>query len=150
MANDGLFMRVYWSGAAIALLADTELRRDSNGRLSLDVALDRFRACCLPSARWWTGPELMRRLDGLTETRVFTRLYKRHVHSSRFPSLAETYRQLGIDPREGELLFRDDAPLVDIRHAIMSRPMHHHPGQVFSAPQVRQSSSRNPTLRTTW
>jgi hypothetical protein len=119
MASDGLFMRVYWSGAAIALLADTELRRRSHGRLSLDVALARLQACCLPSHRWWTGPELMHKLDALTGTDVFTTLYRRHVHSARFPDLREVYRLLGIDARSGELKLRDDAPLASIRRAIM-------------------------------
>jgi len=122
MASDGLFMRVYWSGAAIALLADTELRRRSRGRLSLDVALARLQACCLPSNRWWTGPELMHELDRLSGTNVFTTLYRHHVHSARFPDLREAYRQLGIDARSGEVKLRDDAPLAPIRRAIMQGP----------------------------
>ena len=52
-------MKIYWSGAAIALLADVELRRRSNGAESLDMVLDRLAQCCLPSDRAWSGPELI-------------------------------------------------------------------------------------------
>ena len=48
-------MKVYWSGAALALLADIELRQRSGGEESLDDVLDRFERCCLPSARILVG-----------------------------------------------------------------------------------------------
>jgi len=44
-------MKIYWSGAAIALLADTRLRERSVGTESLDLVLARFQRCCLPSER---------------------------------------------------------------------------------------------------
>ena len=39
-------MKVYWSGAALALMADVQLRERSNGEESLDDVLDRLQACC--------------------------------------------------------------------------------------------------------
>ena len=41
------FMRVYWEGAAIMLLADQRLRERSGGRQSLDTVLEQLRRCCL-------------------------------------------------------------------------------------------------------
>ena len=53
-------MKIYWSGAAIALLADVELRRRSDGAESLDEVLYRRAQGVLPAERTWTGPELFR------------------------------------------------------------------------------------------
>ena len=76
MMRDRSFMRVYWSGAAIALLADVELRRRSGGVQSLDTALEAFAACCLPGNRSWRARELLQQLDRLTDTTVFTAHYQ--------------------------------------------------------------------------
>ena len=66
--------KIYWSGAAIALLADVELRQRSGGAESLDVVLDRFQRCCLPSGRRWSGRELFEQFDHLLEEPVFLSL----------------------------------------------------------------------------
>ncbi|UCB56080.1 MAG: hypothetical protein JSW45_06000 [Thiotrichales bacterium] len=97
MMRDRSFMRVYWSGAAIALLADVELRRRSDGAQSLDTALEALHACCLPADRHWTGRELMQELDRLTGTRVFMELYNEHIGSDEFPDLAAVYEELGLE-----------------------------------------------------
>jgi hypothetical protein len=65
MHERGVFMRVYWSGAAIALIADVALRRESGGERSMDAALEGLADCCLPSYRTWTARELLTRLDAL-------------------------------------------------------------------------------------
>ncbi|MDJ0710494.1 MAG: hypothetical protein QNJ14_08895 [Woeseiaceae bacterium] len=80
-------MKIYWSGAALALLADLEIRERSNGRDSLDAVLGRFQACCLPSDRRWSGTELMNRLDSLLDEPVFVPLYRRHADAVGFPDV---------------------------------------------------------------
>lgn len=81
--------KIYWSGAAIALLADVTLREQSGGRESLDAVLGRFQACCLPSARRWTAPELFERLDSLSQRPVFMPLYRQYADSAGFPDVGE-------------------------------------------------------------
>lgn len=78
-------MKIYWSGAALALIADIELRRRSNGRASLDLVLDRFQSCCLPSRRTWTARELFAVFDEFIDTPLFVELYDRHAHAAGFP-----------------------------------------------------------------
>jgi len=78
--------KIYWSGAAIALLADVELRERSAGTESLDVVLDRFQRCCLPSARQWSGTELFTRFDSLIEEPVFMPLYRQYADTAGFPN----------------------------------------------------------------
>ena len=120
MHRNHRFMRVYWSGAAIALMADKELRRRSGDRESLDTALARFQACCLPSDRLWSGRAFLDKLDALTGTPVLRTLYAQHVDSTAFPDLRATYRQLGLEARGARhVRLREDAPLSRLRRAIM-------------------------------
>ena len=78
-------MKIYWSGAAIALLADTRLRERSAGAESLDLVLDRFQRCCLPSQRRWSGPELFAKFDSLIDEPVFMSLYRQYADAAGFP-----------------------------------------------------------------
>jgi hypothetical protein len=99
-------MKIYWSGAALALMADIELRRRSAGRESLDVVLDRFQACCLPSRRTWTGRELFSKFDALIEEPLFVDLYDRHARAAGFPDFDD---------------YLESAELAEIRAAITAR-----------------------------
>jgi len=78
-------MKIYWSGAAVALMADIELRRRSQGAESLDLVLDRLQACCLPSRRIWSGRDLFEKLDALIDEPLFVELYERHADAPGFP-----------------------------------------------------------------
>jgi len=124
MYRDGAFMRVYWHGAAMMLLADQRLRSRTGGEQSLDRALYRLRECCLSPEIGWSARDLFARLDQLTGTTVFAELYDAHVRSSRFPLLDECYAALGLrvdaDGETVELL--DLAEEVAYRDAIMAAP----------------------------
>jgi hypothetical protein len=121
MMRDRSFMRVYWSGAAIALLADVELRRRSGGAQSLDTALAAFADCCLPADRSWSARELLQQLDRLTDTTVFMELYRKHVDSDDFPDLVALYGELGLQSMSATRLRLDaTAPEAAICAAIMT------------------------------
>ena len=123
MMRDRSFMRVYWSGAAILLLADVELRRRSGGAQSLDSALAAFGDCCLPADRSWSGREFMRELDRITGTTVFMELYDQHIDSDEFPDLTPVYADLGLEPVSRTRLNIDPgAPDAAICAAIMAAP----------------------------
>jgi predicted metalloprotease with PDZ domain len=81
------FMRVYWSGAAIALLADLELRRAGGGGRSLDLALFELRRQHGPFDRAWDAWELIEALDGVTRSQVCSTLARRWLSADRFPDL---------------------------------------------------------------
>ena len=114
-------MLVYWSGAAVALLADVELREMSDGKESLDTVLGRLQSCCLPSHRQWRGQEFFSKLDELSAYKVFSRLYDEHADSRGLPDLTEICRKLGIKPVGDKVELLDSAPLVHIRHNIMKQ-----------------------------
>lgn len=113
-------MMTYWSGAALALLADVTLRHRSGGAKSLNTVLDQLQACCLPSERTWVGPELFARLDQLSGDTVFMELYRRHADAAGMPDLTTLYRQLGLNPNGDLLELDDNAPGAAIRRAIMA------------------------------
>ncbi len=124
MMRDRSFMRVYWSGAAVALLADVELRERTRGSQSLDSALAAFGECCLPADRNWSGREFMQKLDRITGTTVFMDLYDLHIDSDEFPDIARVYADLGLKRISRTRLTLDPgAPGAAIRAAIMAAPV---------------------------
>ena len=111
-------MKIYWSGAIIALMADVELRRRSGGRESLDGVLDQLQVCCLPSAHSWSGTELFLKLDGFVDEPVFMPLYRKYADARGFPRFEDTLERLGVTIHNGTVQLSDDAELAEIRRAI--------------------------------
>jgi len=114
-------MKIYWGGAAIALLADVQLRERSGGRESLDTALDGLQRCCLPSTRTWSGAELFSRLDSFVEEPVFMPLYRRYADRAGFPDVAPALQRLGVEINGAGARLDEDAELAAIRDAISLR-----------------------------
>lgn len=117
MYRNRQYMRVYWSGAAIAMLADVRLRMSDQG--SLDEALSRFRDCCLPSSRTWTSLEFMQKLDELMETDIFVKLHNRYIDSDEFPDVHSVYNALGLVVDGNRIRLNDAAAASDVRDNIM-------------------------------
>ena len=120
-------MKIYWSGAAIALMADVELRRRSNGAESLDDVLDQFQRCCLPAQGTWSGPKLFAKLDSFLREPLFMDLYRRYADSPGFPDVRPLLRRLGVTVRRGQVRLEDDAELAEIRAALTARRYTHEP-----------------------
>jgi len=111
-------MKIYWSGAVLAMMADVELRRRSGGSETLDDALAELAACCLPSDRSWSGPELFAALDRFVDAPVFMPLYRRYADERGFPDYRETFRLLGIDVAGGTVQLNDDGEPAALRRSI--------------------------------
>lgn len=114
------FMRIYWSGTAYWLETDAELRRTSGNRLSIDEALRRFDACCLPSYSAWEPADFVAKLDALLGTDVFGKRFREYDARRDFPNLDPLYRDLGIKRKGDALDYDDNAPAAAIRRAIMA------------------------------
>jgi hypothetical protein len=121
MYRDGTYMRVYWEGAALLLIADVRLRQMTAGKQSLDSALAALNDCCAMTDRAWSARELCDRLDFVSGTNVFSELYDQHVASRAFPDLTQTYLALGItrDP-EGGVVFSSEDIGRRLRDGIMT------------------------------
>jgi hypothetical protein len=111
-------MKVYWSGASIALMADVELRRRSGGRDSLDSVLGQLQQCCLPSSYAWSGAELFRKLDELLDEPLFVDLYRQYANADHFPDARPILTRLGVSVRDGRVVMDKSAELSTIRIAI--------------------------------
>ncbi len=116
----GATMRIYWSGAAMMLKADSRLRALSGGRQSLDSALEGLVSCCSEEGRSWRAKDLFAELDKLTGFSVFSELYADHVTDNDFPDVGKTYELLGIEPKPGSVRLNPNAPWRRIRVAIMN------------------------------
>ena len=114
-------MKIYWSGAALALMADVELRQRSHGRESLDTVLDQFQRCCLPSQRTWSGAELFTTFDSFLERPLFMNLYRQYADAAGFPHVRPLLGQLGVAVDGGEVRLRSDAELAEIRAALTAQ-----------------------------
>ena len=112
-------MRVYWSGVALMLMADTQLRNISGGQQSLDTALQSLLACCMRNGKTWRAQDLFSQLDTLTGTGVFTALYDEYVHKEGFPDMQPTWEKLGIKTSNEQVKLSKKAPLAGVRKAIM-------------------------------
>ncbi len=122
MRENNNYMRVYWSGAAMALLADVKLREQTNGLHSMDTALSALRECCLPSDHLWSAREVFTKLDKLTGTRVFVDIYNEHANGRSFPDMSEAYKKLGLSVRNKSLAINKSQPYAGVRADIMNMP----------------------------
>lgn len=114
-------MKRYWSGAALAIMADVELRRRSDGEHSLDDVLRELQHCCLPADETWTGVELFTRLDAFLNEPVFMPLLRRYADAPGFPDVRPLLADLGVAVDDDAIRLIDDAPLAAIRTAMTSR-----------------------------
>lgn len=114
------FPRVYWGGAAIALLADIEIRRRSDGERSLDDAMIALSECCARSPQAWSARELIERVDATIGAPVFADVVARFAEQPRFPTLDAAFAGMGLVPRGETVELRADAPDAWIRDAIMA------------------------------
>lgn len=119
MTRTAAFRRVYWAGAAIALIADVEMRRRSGGRRSLDDGLLALHACCAARASAVEASEAMARIDEGGPP-IFTAVARRALGSREMPDLDATLRALGLElgPSGPRLVGGPEA--AALREAIMA------------------------------
>lgn len=116
----GSTMRVYWSGAALLLMADIQLREITGGRQSLDTALQSLSSCCMSNEKTWQAREMFQRLDRLTDTEIFSNLYDKYVYAHGFPDMRPVWEDLGVQIRFNRVSLMPSARLANIRTAIMT------------------------------
>ena len=129
MYRDDTYMRVYWEGAAMLLIADVRLRQMTAGKQSLDSALAALNECCGMTDRAWSARELFDKLDEVTGTGIFAEIYDQHVASRNFPDLSQTYRALGIAMDAGGIEFSAEDREMRLREAIMDASAPALPGE---------------------
>ena len=112
----------YWGGALFLLLADIEIRRATDLRLGIE---DCFRSVLQGGANAverWSVEEMFAACDQLTGKPVMAGLARRHVEGVTPLSLPSLWRELGVELRDGIVLYDDRAPLAAIRDLIVKGP----------------------------
>jgi predicted metalloprotease with PDZ domain len=116
------YFRVYWAGAAIALLADLELRRLSGGRTTLDDMMRLLQREPGRGAGLFAAGDLVAFFGERTATDTVRRIAETHLARSAFPDLTAALDWLGVSWDGETLILRDDAPGAAVRDAILAAP----------------------------
>ncbi len=114
--------RTYWGGAMYCLLADIEIRRQTDEKKGLQDAL---RAVLLTGGdirQNWTLTDTLQAGDRATGTRVLENLYEKMKASAVSVDLQGIWADLGVRIGRKGVVFDDDARSAATRRAIVSPP----------------------------
>ncbi len=120
--NTHTWGRTYWGGALFCLEADVEIHRRTHNRFGLQDALRAVNRMSGGIVTDWSVERVFDAGDMAVGTPVLEELYTKMKDVPVAPDLASLWHQLGIEPQDKEMRLRDDAPLADVRKAIM-KPM---------------------------
>lgn len=117
------YQRVYWGGAAIALLLDVELRLESGGTRSLDDAMKELRRCCGDAEHQWKAQALLEHLDGWYGRPAFTQAAAAVLAGHELPRIEDALARVGVGVgADGKVVLDDAHPDAATRRAIMAPP----------------------------
>jgi hypothetical protein len=117
---NGIYLRVYWAGAAMMLAADLQLRNLTGAKQSLATALEQLAQCCMAQERRWSAQEIIERLDEATGTTVFGDLARAQFESDHFPDYDAVLARAGVRFDGDQVEFDAFAPWAAERDALMS------------------------------
>ncbi|MEM9256221.1 MAG: hypothetical protein AAGA91_12295 [Pseudomonadota bacterium] len=118
MRQRGGFMRVYWTGVWYFLNIDVRLRRQSDGKVSLDSALRSLNDCC--GNQPMSVPAMVARLDELNQLALFEPSYQRARNLTTMPDWANLFASLGITVTNGRVSLQTEGPGATLRKGISS------------------------------
>ncbi len=110
--------RTYWGGALFCLLADVEIRRQTNNAQGLEHALRGILEADGDIRREWDLEEALRVGDRAVGVSVLQPLYRRMKDKPVSVDLATLWSQLGVQSDGARVRFHDSATLAAIRRAI--------------------------------
>lgn len=111
--------RTYWGGTLFCLLADVQMRRESETRRGLREALQGLLAAGGNYAVMWPVEHVLDAADAAVGQSTLSTLYARMRHEPAPVDLGALWRELGVHSRgAGPAQLADDAPLAAIRRAI--------------------------------
>jgi hypothetical protein len=112
--------RTYWGGAMFCFMADVEIHQRTGNRLGLQDAMRAVLKASGGLAVDWPVSRVLATGDAATGTKVLEDLYAQMKDKPMTPDLSALWIKLGIVSDDGTIQLRDDAPLADIRRAIMA------------------------------
>ena len=112
--------RTYWGGAMFCFMADVEIHQRTGNRLGLQDAMRAVLKASGGLAADWPVSRVFATADAATGTKVLEDLYAQMKDKPMTPDLSALWAKLGVVSDDGTIKLRDDAPLADIRRAIMT------------------------------
>ncbi len=115
------FGKIYWGGALYCLLADVEIRKQTNNRVGLEDAL---KAICRRGGNAnsnWSAEKAIDVGDAALGTSVLRRLFDEMGESGANLDVRRYLEQLGVRRQDHVIKLDDKAPLARIRQAIEGR-----------------------------
>ena len=114
--------RTYWGGGLFCLMADVQIRKQTRNRRGLQDALRAIVDAGGTIDHDWPLMKALELGDKATGTTVLADLYKQWSQSpSPTVDLANLWKDLGVSAGQNGADFSSDAPLAQIRDAIMAR-----------------------------
>jgi hypothetical protein len=126
--------RTYWGGAVFWLMADVRIREATHNQKGLQDAMRGILAAGGNITEDWPVERVIGIGDRSTGTTVLADLYSQMKATAVHTDLEDLWRRLGIQRKNGTVIFDDQAPLAEIRKAITA-PV---------APARRDSAERAP------
>jgi hypothetical protein len=112
--------RTYWGGAMFCLMADVDIRRRTHDAKGLQDAVRAIARASGGLKSEWPIERVLATGDAAVGTTSLEDLYARMKDSAYAPDLIALWRELGVVPDGDAVRLQDDAPLADVRHAIMT------------------------------
>ena len=112
--------RTYWGGAMFCLMADVDIRRRTHDAMGLQDAVRAIARASGGLKSEWPIERVLATGDTAVGTTSLEDLYARMKDSAYAPDLVALWRELGVVADGDDVRLIDDAPLADVRHAIMT------------------------------
>ncbi len=96
-SHKGPFVRLYWGGAAYFMNADKALYELTGQRLTGVIAM--YLQCCVYNDIQ-SAEEMISLFDNVSNTKVFSRVYKQTVNRKEFPETDRALKWLKLNPPE--------------------------------------------------
>lgn len=111
--------RTYWGGALFCLVADIEIHRQTQNRFGLQDAVRAVARASGGLGTVWPVERIFATGDAAVGTQVLENLYAQWKDAPVSADLAGIWRDLGVAPDGAGVRLVEDAPLADVRRAIM-------------------------------
>ncbi|HHH27950.1 MAG TPA: hypothetical protein ENK57_06355 [Polyangiaceae bacterium] len=118
MHDNRTYWRVYWSGAALMLQIDVELREQG---MTLAQIVSQFAARRPGDEHDWNAAEVVAQISKLCGSEMPARVVARHLDAKNFPDTSALRAELGVALHGKTVRYDDAAPKAAIRRAIMRR-----------------------------
>jgi hypothetical protein len=126
--------RTYWGGAIFWLLADVGIREATGNRKGPEDAMRGIVGAGGNISEDWTVERVVAVGDQATGTTVLADLYAQMKATAVRTDLADLWRRMGVEVRNGAVMFDDRAPLAAIRKAITAAAPGDRPARASQVP----------------